>query len=75
MKTTLDKHREAGTLDEFRSRQEASRASNAQYHERVASEAEAARNEILDNGTDHERIVALELKVAGLIKLLGSFRP
>lgn len=38
MKTKADKHREAGTLDQFRARQAVSRASEDRRRDRVQSE-------------------------------------
>lgn len=38
LKTRADKHREAGTLDQFRARQAASRASEDRRRERVRAE-------------------------------------
>lgn len=35
MKTKADKHREAGTLDQFRARQAASRADTLRYQQRM----------------------------------------
>ena len=62
MKTKADKHREAGTLEQFRARQAASRQSTKAWQEKQLAEILA-----LENAPSLEdRVAALEHEVAVL---------
>ena len=55
MKTKADKHREAGTLDAFRARQAASRASTARYQEARLNAPREPEPDLLEMRKDAER--------------------
>jgi len=64
MKSKADKHREAGTLEQFRARQAASRAGAARYQERKRSEPATPNLEPLPEWLEPLRVHAKSWQLA-----------